>query len=492
MKKKGILYSFLFVFPVIIMVSCTDLKELPPTAGPMLILSPSQNYGAFPMTVSFVIEAVPSRGSIKSLIIDYGDGAKEDIKDKLKDNKVVLTRTYENLGVFYVKLYGMDDSGASETGTTLITNDAPKIDNFSAYKDPDFFEPTSNFVPGDTVYVRALCSDMNGLSYVLFIWGDGEYTQSLSCQASHRYARSNDYNITIIVYDSNRFAPYPLSSSQTIEVSVFEGAGSSENIDPFVDFAYDYVKNGIVFGNSVVGVATLEVGVFIGVSDLDSDLQRVFIDWGDGEAAPIELVQAVEKSGRRYIFRLSHQYKKEGQFFMKVIAYDTAGKIGTAAFGPISVFVQSPALYVEAMDQSGNNVDGKTFSSPLTLKIRSVPFDVAGNYNIYVAFSHVQSVSAKKEFYIQRISGGSGLGLYELSYTLSSKGNYGLTIFVIPQGVINDFSCIYCSGDSGKLNGSLSCSQEENFNSTSSCEVRLENLKNAQIKSEKVFSFSIQ
>lgn len=490
MKKAGIFFVSIFVFNL---VSCTDLKELPPTAGPMLVLSPSKNYDAFPMTVSFTVEAIPSRGSIKYLIIDYGDGTQENIKDKLKDNRVVLTRTYEKLGVFYVRLYGMDDSGASETGTTIITNDAPKIENFSAYKDPDFLEPTSNFIPGDLVYVKALCSDMNGISYVLFIWGDGEYTRAESCQASHRYIRGGDYKVIMIVYDSNRFAPYPLSSSQTIELSVFESAGSSENIAPVIDIAYDYVKNATYVGPStVVGVAPVEVGIFLGVSDLDSDVQKIFVDWGDGEATPVDLALATEKSGRRYFFRLSHQYKKEGRFFITGIAYDNAGKIGTLKFGPISVFVNSPALYVEAKDLSGNDINNRTFSSPLTLRVRVVPFDVAGDYNIYVVFRHTQSVSGAREFYIQRVLSSSGLSVYETTYSLSSKGTYVLSIFAIPEGMTTDFSCIYCSSDSTYLNGSLSCPIENNFSSTSSCEVRLENLKNAQIKNEKVFSFSIQ
>ncbi|MCS7213764.1 MAG: hypothetical protein NZ927_06050 [Candidatus Calescibacterium sp.] len=489
MKSKKVLF---FISCSVWLYSCTDLKELPPTAGPMLVITPSQNYGNFPLTVSFSIEAIPSRGSIKNLIIDYGDGTRESIKDKLKDNKVTLTKTYERLGVFYVKLYGMDDSGAAETQETIITNDAPKIEKFSAYKDPDFVEPTSNFVPGDTVYVKAVCSDMNGISYVLFIWGDGEYTQAENCEASHRYLLGGDYNITIIVYDSNRFAPYPLSASQTIEVSVFEGAGSSENVSPLIFFDYDYVRGGVILGNSVFGVVPLDIGIFLGVADVDSDVQRIFVDWGDGEAEPVLLERALEQSGRRYIFRLSHQYKKEGEFFITAIAYDKSGKIGTKKFGPISAFAQSPAMYVEMTDANGNPVNEKTFPSPTTLKIRVVSFDVVGNYDIYIYSDHIQGISNFKEKFVEKLSQDEHISVKEFSYTLTSPGRYVIQIYAIPSGFISDLSsCIYCADGSQYLNFGLYSNCSVN-SSMSLCDLGAGKLKNAQIKNERVFSFSIQ
>lgn len=488
-KLTGLVFNLWIAFSALLFYSCVNLEELPSTAGPMLIISPSQNYGAFPMVVSFVIEAIPSRGSIKNLVIDYGDGSQENVKDRLKDNKVVLTKTYESLGIFYVKLYGMDDSGASETSTVIITNDAPKIEAFRSYKDSDFSEPTSDFVPGDVVYVKALCTDMNGLSHVIFLWGDGEHTRTDKCEASHRYSVRGDYNVTIIVYDANKFAPYPFSSSQTIRISVFEGAGSAENFEPFVHLTYEYVKGGERSYFGVMGVAPLEVGIIVGVADLDSGLRSVFVDWGDGYASPVVLDKPLAKSGQRYIFRLSHEYKREGKFFITVIAYDNLGKIKTAQFGPIFVFSHSPAIFVEATDISGVDINNKDFSSPLTVKLKIVSFDVVGPYSIYLDLEHSQAVIGKRERYIKVIDSAENISLKEIMYTLESPGNYVLRIYALPQDDLL-VGCIYCTDHSEHLNRDLRC-ENVHYTSLSPCEISAGNLKKAQIGAEKVFSFSV-
>lgn len=467
---------------------CTDLEKLPPTAGPMLVLSPSQNYGGFPLSVSFTVEAIPSRGSIKYLKIDYGDGTVEDIKDKLKDNKAVLSRTYEKLGVFHVRLYGMDDSGSSETSTTVITNDPPKIDMLSAYKDEDFLEPTSDFVPGDTVYVRAMCSDMNGISTVLFIWGDGEYAYAEKCESSHRYSSVGDYTITVVVYDANRFAPYPLSAVSTIKVSIYEGAGSAENLKPFISLNYEYVRDGIVTSEGVNGVVSMELGVLVGVADLDSDVRRVFIDWGDGRADSLVVEKAIAKSGRRYIFRASHKYDKEGEFFIKVIAYDSLGKMMSESFGPIRVFGRSPALYVEATDANNMSVEDKTFPSPMTLRIKTVSFDVASSYYVFVLINHNQDISNRKEMFVRKLKDARYLEVVEEQMRLASSGKYELVVYATPDPVLDD--CHYCADGASYLNESLwSSCRTRSTNSLSECEILAGKLKNAQVKAERVFSF---
>jgi hypothetical protein len=168
-RKSGIIIIFLFLLLLLYFIRCSNEKP-PPAGGPFILLSPSQTYGEIPLTVSFNITVIPSRGKIKKLIIDYGNGTQEDITNSIKGDKVALTKTYESLGVFEVQLIGMDDSGVSHAKTTIITNDRPTILNPTTARDEDFAERTSEFSPGSIVYFKATCKDTNGISKVIIDW----------------------------------------------------------------------------------------------------------------------------------------------------------------------------------------------------------------------------------------------------------------------------------------------------------------------------------
>jgi len=260
--------------------SCTDLKELPPTAGPLLVLSPSEVYGEYPLKVSFAIKAIPSRGSIKEIIIDFGDGTIQDIKSELRNGEAVISHTYDRIGIFDVVLSALDEAGAGQVRKTIITNDRPEIKNFSSYADSEFLEPLSNFLPGDTVYIKASCYDRNGISNVIINWGDGTFTETTSCEGQHTYINEGDFEIEMTVIDANRFAPYPLSSSAKIKVSVFAQAGSMKNSPPDVSLTLEDVgSNGIKLGDGkAIGQTPLDVVVLIGTSDSDGSVQNVVID----------------------------------------------------------------------------------------------------------------------------------------------------------------------------------------------------------------------
>ncbi len=476
--------------------SCTDLEELPPTAGPLLVLSPSEVYGEYPLDVSFVIKAIPSRGSIKQLIIDFGDGTIQDIKNKLQKGEVVISHTYDKLGVFQVVLSALDGAGSSQVQKDIITNDRPQIRELSTYKDKEFLEPASDFLPGDVVYLKGICYDRNGISNVIISWGDGTFTETTKCEGEHRYAEEGDFEIELIVIDANRFAPYPLSSSAKLKIGVFAQAGSQENSPPDISFIIEDAGSTAVFrsGNMVIGKAPLEIIALVGVSDKDGNVQEVIVDWGDGSSSVLK--NPISKSGSREVYRTKHEYRKEGEFFITVIAVDNIGKTNIGKFGPVSTYGYSPVLHIEPRDKdTGQEVAGKTFSKPLTVRTKIISYDAKTLTN-YVYVSVKYTGIKGDEILVAKLGKAEGLDIKFDEIEISEDGTYDITYWIIPSGEVE---CVYCSSDNNSaFNPSLQarCSGRTQFGGLSLCEgemSKLDSILNSLgIKSKKSFQVGIQ
>ena len=475
--------------------SCTDLEELPPTAGPLLVLSPSEVYGEYPLEVSFVIKAIPSRGSIKQLIIDFGDGTIQDIKNKLRGGEVVISHTYDKLGIFQVVLSALDGAGSSQVQKEIITNDRPQIRALSTYKDREFLEPASDFLPGDVVYLKGICYDRNGISNVIISWGDGTFTETTECRGEHRYSDEGDFEIEVIVIDANRFAPYPLSTSAKLKIGVFAQAGSQENSPPDISFTIEDAGSTAVFrsGNMVIGKAPLEIIALVGVSDKDGSVQKVIVDWGDGSASVLK--NPISKSGSREVYRVKHEYSKEGEFFITVIAEDNIGKANIRKFGPISTYGFSPVLHIEPKDRdTGQDVVGKTFSKPLTIRTKIISYDAKTLTN-YVYVSIKFTGIKGSEILVDKLGLTESLDIKFDEIEISEDGTYEITYWIIPS---DEVECAYCSSASSAFNPSFQsrCSGRTQFGGLSVCEGEISKLEGVMnsvgIKSKKSFQVGIQ
>lgn len=469
MQKHYKKLLILSVLSFVILAFCTDLSKLPPTAGPLLILSPSQNYGSFPLAVSFYVKAIPSRGKMKYLIIDYGDNTQKSILENLKDGETTLQHTYERFGIFEVKLYGMDESGSNEVKTSIITNDSPQIINFQAYKDEEFLEPTSSFSLGDTVYIKAICKDSNGIGKVIIDWGDNSYDEKeKDCSSSHIYKEAGDFTIKIYVSDDNKFAPYPLSSYAEVKIGIFISGSSPKNFPPIIDGFIEKIDNKLTQTNIVAGMSPLTVSVLIAVEDPEGDeIKELAVDWGNGKS---DLISA---TGSKYFTRKSHTYETGGIFQITVSAKDSFGKKGMKKIATVSVAKQAPIISVESKAQDNQNPSGKTYTNSATIENYIITFDVS-LYRVFVLIEG-NLTDGGQEIFIKELypSAISGLKANTYSFSVNYAGDYKVTFYAVSDIDLDIPSEIYCSS------------------SISLCSTYKGKLENAKIKNSSSFSFKL-
>lgn len=479
-KKILILSTLSFV----VLAFCTDLSKLPPTAGPLLILSPSQNYGSFPLSVSFYIKSIPSRGKMKYLIIDYGDNTQKSVLEDLKDGETILQHTYERFGIFEVKLYGMDESGSNEVKTTIITNDSPQIINFETYKDEEFLEPTSSFSLGDTVYIKAICKDANGIGKVIIDWGDNSFDEKENdCSSSHIYKADGDFTIKIYVYDDNKFAPYPLSSYAEVKIGVFIRGSSPKNFPPIIDGFIEKVGNETVTTTIAAGISPLDISVLIAVQDPEGDdIKELSVDWGDGKA---DLIPA---TGSKYFTRRSHTYENGGVFQITVSAKDSFGKKSVKKIATVSVAKEAPIISVERKDQNNEDPSQKTYANSATIENYIITFDVS-LYRVFILIEGNNLPGGGQEIFIKEIypSAISGLKTNTYSFSATYAGDYKVTFYVLSDIDLDIPSEIYCSLPGSCFNNY--CQGEAK--SISLCTSYKGKLENAKIKNSSSFSFKV-
>ncbi len=493
--KKFLFFFLLSLYFSSTFTFCTDLNKLPPTAGPIILLSPSETYGEFPLTVSFQISAIPSRGQIKKLIIDYGDSVQEDITSKIKSDKVSLTKTYERLGAFEVQVVGSDESGAAYAKTTIIVNDKPSIGDVIVAKDELFTERTSNFSPGDIVYFKALCQDTHGISKVIIDWGDGNIEEKGDCIGQHRYIKEGDYTLSLLVLDDNKFAPYPLSNFVSLKISVFAGGSNPENFPPNIFGSVEKIlepeKEVFKGSDEAVGIAPFTVQIIIGIIDSDGDeLDYIIVDWGDGGAQKIDPQNSISRTGSKYIFRASHKYEKNGTFIITAIAQDKKGKRAVQHIARIYSYIQAPSIYVEASDDLGQNPSERVYIGTANINLHIITFDSAP-YDIYliVQFTNPTGLKEKLIYKIDTTYGGTKINDFQAN--LTSIGKYTFEVFVVGDPIY--VADVYCSESSDYFNYDLyQRVYLHYFTNLSECNLNESKIKDAKVKSSYQLKFEIR
>jgi PKD repeat protein len=352
----------LVLVSIILIVGCTNLEKMPPTGKPFVSITADKTYGEAPLNVSFTITAIPARGSIKKLMIDYGDGSSEDLTQKLKEDKVSISHEFKAIGTFRVRVSAMDQNGSSEAEIQINTNNKPIISNLKAYKviySPSYSEIVTNeFTPGDNVRIRALCIDQNPPLYGLIDWGDGTIDQILGeCSGIHTYSAEGDYTIRLIVQDS---APQPLSNTASITVKVRYVITPTNN-PPELDISL----------SSTVGEAPFSVTLYVGVVDIDGSVSEVKVDWGDGQVENIGDADKIGEIGGKKLYRKLHTYTSQGVFTVTVIAKDDKEGISTKE-ETVTVYPLKPILSVRFKDQANQDPNNKTYDIDMTLYIDQV------------------------------------------------------------------------------------------------------------------------
>ena len=342
----------LVLVSIILIVGCTNLEKMPPTGKPFVSITADKTYGEAPLNVSFTITAIPARGSIKKLMIDYGDGSSEDLTQKLKENKVYVSHEFKTIGTFRVRVAAIDQNGSAEAEIQITTNDRPIISNLKAYKviySPSYSEIVTNeFMPGDNVRIRALCIDQNPPFYGLIDWGDGSVDQILGgCSGIHTYSAEGDYTIRLIVQDS---APQPLSNTASITVKV-RYVITPTNRPPELDISL----------SSTAGEAPFSVTLYVGVADIDGQVAEVKVDWGDGQVENIGDTDKIGERDGRKLYKKEHQYTSQGAFTLTVIAKDDKGEISMET-ETVIVSSSKPVLSVKFKDHTNADPNGKTYN----------------------------------------------------------------------------------------------------------------------------------
>jgi PKD repeat protein len=335
----------------------TDLEKIPPTGKPFVSITADKTYGEAPLNVLFTITAIPARGSIKKLVIDYGDGSSEDLTQKLAEDKVSVSHEFKTIGTFRVRVAAMDQNGSAEAEMEITTNDKPIISNLKAYKViyfPSYSEIVTNeFMPGDNVRIRALCIDQNLPLYGLIDWGDGSIDQILGgCSGIHTYSAEGDYTIRLIVQDS---APQPLSNTASITVKVRYSI-TPTNRPPELDIRL----------SSTAGEAPFSVTLYVGVADIDGQVAEVKVDWGDGQVENIGDADKIGEIGGKKLYRKSHTYTSQGVFTVTVIAKDNKGGINRRE-QTVIVYPLKPILSVRFKDHANQDPNNKTYDIDMTL-----------------------------------------------------------------------------------------------------------------------------
>jgi PKD repeat protein len=337
----------------------TDLEKIPPTGKPFVSITADKTYGEAPLNVLFTITAIPARGSIKKLVIDYGDGSSEDLTQKLAEDKVSVSHEFKAIGTFRVRVAAMDQNGSAEAEMEITTNDKPIISNLKAYKViyfPSYSEIVTNeFMPGDNVRIRALCIDQNPPFYGLIDWGDGSVDQIFGeCLGIHTYSTEGDYTIRLIVQDS---APQPLSNTASITVKV-RYVITPTNRPPELDISL----------SSTSGEAPFSVTLYVGVVDIDGSVSEVKVDWGDGQVENIGDADKIGEIGGKKLYRKSHTYTSQGIFTVTVIAKDDKEGISTKE-ETVTVYPLKPILSVRFKDHVNQDPNNKTYDIDMTLDL---------------------------------------------------------------------------------------------------------------------------
>jgi PKD repeat protein len=336
---------------IILMVGCTNLEKMPPTGKPFVSITADKTYGEAPLNVSFTITAIPARGSIKKLMIDYGDGSSEDLTQKLKEDKVSVSHEFKAIGVFTVRVAAMDENDNSQSEVQIITNDRPIISNLKAYSDPGYTKEATDFMPNTPVYIKATCIDADGIRTTID-WGDGTVEQFPGrCSGTHTYSKEGEYTIKVMVQD---YALQPLTNVASITVKVRYGIPPTNN-PPRVNI--DLLN--------ALGEAPLTVTLYVGAIDVDGQVAEVKVDWGDGKYETLGDGDKIGERDGRKLYKKEHTYTSQGIFTVTVIVKDDKGETPTPLPTRTVIVLSSssrPILSVKFKDHTNQDPNGKTYN----------------------------------------------------------------------------------------------------------------------------------
>ncbi|MCS7213959.1 MAG: PKD domain-containing protein [Candidatus Calescibacterium sp.] len=456
MLRKYI-YLTLFISGI---VACTevDFNKLPPTGQPIVILQADKTYGEAPLTVTFTVTAIPSRGEIEKVIMEFGDGKSAELNFDKQAGKAVTSYTYQAISVFTARASVKDQNGWSSTQIQITTNDAPRISNLELF-DHSSRERVTEVVPGTQIILNAQCTDLNSfIANIIVDWGDGTTQQVFTCSGlEHTYKSEGNYTVRLIVFDASM--PQPLSSTASTQIVVRRGINQAPNIDVMIISTYS-------------GNAPLPVTLLVGAYDRDGSIVGIKVDWGDGSVETLGSAQLVSERDGRKLYRVSHTYTRAGTYSVTIVAEDDKGKIGT--FGSlVNVFSPKPVLAATFSDQLNQNPDGKTYNVVATNSTEQVTITVnlsaydPDKYDIvylteitfpaegvtYVSILRLGFMQGSNN-YVQRVKcKGSGPTEINCTYFTSESFSNGLTavfritVFALKTGTVDinifDQSCVY-------------------------------------------------
>ena len=291
---RGTFLSLLVILVslALLLISCTSSsKKSTPNKVPTVSLTANPKTGEAALEVTFTATSNDPDGDSLTISWDFGDGQTEQGQTQRK-------HTYQNSGVYTVKVDVSDGKGGTASDSTQITvtakNNDPEV-TLTADK-------TSGIAPL-TVNFTANASDVDN-DNLTFSWdfGDGEdldnqSTEGVEKKQNHTYDKAGTYTAKVTVSDDKGN-----SASDSVEITV---ESQPSNKPPTVSLS----------ATPTSGEASLNVEFTANGNDPDGDTLTYSWDFGDGN-----------KTGSKS--KETHIYNNAGTFTAKVTVSD--GKGGSA------------------------------------------------------------------------------------------------------------------------------------------------------------------
>ncbi len=319
----------------LVLISCTSSgSNKAPNKVPTVSLTANPKTGEAALEVTFIATSNDPDGDNLTISWDFGDGQTEQGQTQRK-------HTYQNSGVYTVKVDVSDGKSGTASGSTQITvtakNNDPEV-TLTADKISGTAPLTVNFT------ANAFDVDNDNLT---FSWdfGDGEDLDSQSTEEveekqNHTYDKAGTYTAKVTVSDDKGN-----SASDSVEITV---ESQPSNKPPTVSLS----------ATPTSGEVPLSVELTANATDPDGNTLTYSWDFGDGN-----------KTGNKS--KETHMYNNAGTFTVKVTVSD--GKGGSAT--------DSTEITVKAVPK--NNPPTVSLSatptndtSPLTVKFKADASDI--------------------------------------------------------------------------------------------------------------------
>ncbi len=294
---------------------------LEPPPRPVVSILPSPNPQAN-TPVTFTIGVAPAAGSnttIRSVTVDFGDGATADL-GAANGPSLVAQHTYTAGGTYTASVTAIDSNGGTATASTpvVIGGVAPLSLAVTTAMTPAGGGPNAR-----VSFTAAVSPATAVIASYRWEFGDGTAPQdTTSGQVQHVYVLSAAYTVTVTATDLNgatAVATVPISTtSAQPAVSVAAGANPTTG-----------------------SPTTFTIGVTPAPGS-SATIQNVSVDFGDN--TPPASLGAVSGSA----ITAQHIYTAAGTFSVTVTATDSAGGRGSASAVVVVRAAAGPALSVIA------------------------------------------------------------------------------------------------------------------------------------------------